>query len=68
MEDLYPKDFITALKRPVEYFGPERLFGRDLLDVDEDRVPDDGLDMIREIPESEAGQMVPRAREAETNS
>ena len=64
VNDLYPKDFITALKRPVEYFGPERLFGRDLLDVDEDRVPDDGLDMIREIQECEAGQMVPRAREA----
>ena len=32
--------------------------------MDEDRVPDDGLDMIREIPDSEAGQMVPRAREA----
>ena len=60
-----PEDFITALKRPVEYFGPERLFGRDLLDVDEDRVPDDGLDMIREIPDSEAGQgQLPRARGA----
>lgn len=64
VEDLYPKDFITALKKPVEYFGPERLFGRDLLEVDEDRAPDDGLDMIREIPESEAGQMVPLARGA----
>ncbi|MEQ9565246.1 MAG: beta-1,4-mannanase, partial [Pseudomonadales bacterium] len=28
LDDLYPRDFITALPKPGRYFGPEELFGR----------------------------------------
>ena len=44
-KDLYPKDFITALKRPSKYFGAERLFGRDLLENEDDSsLAKDGYD------------------------
>ena len=50
--DLYPSNFIINLPRPPEYFGAERLFGREpLSDTDE---PDPGLDMVREITDDEA--------------
>lgn len=55
--DLYPSNFIINLPRPAEYFGAERLFGREpLSDGDE---PDPGLDMIREITEDEAVALRP---------
>lgn len=56
-EDLYPSDFIVDLPRPDDYFGAERLFGRDPLDSDDD--PDDGLDMVREIGDSEVDALRP---------
>src|SRR5699024_7444992 len=49
--DLYPKDFIVDLPKPVNYFGSAELFGRGLLETDETQ-PSDGLDVIRSIPES----------------
>lgn len=56
-EDLYPANFIIDLPRPDEYFGAERLFGREPLnDGDE---PDSGLDMLRYIPETEAAVLRP---------
>ena len=51
-DDLYPRDFITALPRPESYFGAEKLFGRNSIDGDDDG--EDGLDMVRSIPEAEA--------------
>ncbi len=51
--DLYPKDFIYTLPRPKEYFGAERLFGRDLLDAEQPIEDDEELDIIRIIPEGE---------------
>lgn len=55
--DLYPSNFIINLPRPTEYFGAERLFGREpLSDLDE---PDPGLDMIREITDAEASALRP---------
>lgn len=58
LNDLYPENFIYAMTPPASYFGAESLFGRDTIiadagDVEDDAV--DGLDMIREIPEEEAG-------------
>lgn len=55
-DDLYPRDFIYSLPRPDGYQGPEVLFGRE--SVADDDVPDDGYDMIREVPEEEAAQIV----------
>lgn len=45
--DLFPSDFLIALERPSAYYGAERVFGAG--DPDED-----GLDVVRLIPESEA--------------
>lgn len=55
--DLYPSHFIINLPRPPEYFGAERLFGREPLSEDDD--PDSGLDMIRDIPDAEAAALRP---------
>ncbi len=33
-KDLYPGDFIFNLPKPKRYFGPERLFGREILQYD----------------------------------
>ncbi len=55
-DDLYPRDFIYSLPRPDGYQGPEVLFGRE--SVADDDEPDDGYDMIREVPEEEAAQIV----------
>ncbi len=58
-DDLYPRDFIVALPRPENYFGAESLFGRGLLDADDD-VPDaDGLDMIRIVEDDETESLRP---------
>lgn len=55
-DDLYPRDFIYSLPRPDGYQGPEVLFGRE--SVADDDEPDDGYDIIREVPEEEAAQIV----------
>lgn len=51
--DLYPKDFIYTLPKPDNYFGAEKLFGRDLLDAEEALDDDEELDIIRTIPSEE---------------
>ena len=62
LDDLYPKDFITALERPKGYFGTEELFGREPIDADELGVDEEGLDMIREVPEEELPDLQPPSR------
>lgn len=59
-DDLYPSDFIYPLPRPEGYFGPEKLFGRDVLDGTGDDF--DGYDMIRIIPEEDEFLYRPRNR------
>lgn len=58
-DDLYPSDFIVALPRPANYFGAETLFGRGLLDADDELPDSDGLDMIRVIEEEETEYLRP---------
>jgi hypothetical protein len=58
-DDLYPKDFITALPTPEGYFGAEKLFGKPAAMVDGDAEADDGLDMVREVPESDEALIQP---------
>ncbi|MEE9569691.1 MAG: Z1 domain-containing protein [Candidatus Binatia bacterium] len=48
--DLYPKDFIVDLPKPVGYFGSEELFGR-FDPADGEQI--EGLDIIREVPDED---------------
>ncbi len=67
LDDLYPKDFITALPVPDRYFGTERLFGRPPSDPDNLRQEEEGLDMIRIVrPQEEAWLQPPNRRDRET--
>jgi hypothetical protein len=55
-ESLYPRDFVNSLPRNPDYFGPERIFGSSLLREDE---PDFGMDVIRDIPNSDVDLLKP---------
>jgi hypothetical protein len=59
IEDLYPRDFIIALPKSADYFGPERIFGREQLDWEKPDEVADGLDMIRKVPATEAALLHP---------
>lgn len=64
-DDLYPRDFIVDLPLPDDYFGPEGLFGRGVLDGEsEESVDQVGLDMINTIPEEECELLRPASRTA----
>lgn len=58
-EDLYPRDFIIDLPKPEGYFGPEALFGRERLRLDDPDTETDGYDMIRRVPEEETVSLQP---------
>lgn len=60
---LYPRHFIVELPRSDAYYGAEKIFGRDSLASDD--MPDDGLDMVRTIPEEEAELLRPSRSELE---
>ena len=60
-EDLYPEDFIVALRKPKGYFGTEFLFGRDVLDGDEGEPPTPP-DMFRIVDESEIDDLRPASK------
>jgi len=62
-EELYPSDFIIDLPRPNDYFGAERIFGREPMNDADD--PDPGLNMIRLVSEDEASLLKPPGRVAE---
>jgi hypothetical protein len=47
--DLFPRDFIADLPRPNAYFGSEKIFGREVLNHDDDDLAFDGLPLIRTI-------------------
>lgn len=63
-DDLYPKSFILNLPLPGGYFGPEMIFGRDVVEGDDDGPAPDGYDMIRSIPESDMPQYRPMGKQA----
>lgn len=58
VHDLYPKDFIRALVPGEGYFGAEQIFGRALLDHEED-VEADGMDVLRTILKDEVDDVRP---------
>ncbi|MBP2486015.1 hypothetical protein JOH50_001742 [Rhizobium leguminosarum] len=54
LDDLYPRDFITALERPIGYFGAREVFGSDSAEADgEER------DMIRILHEDDPDRLRP---------
>jgi hypothetical protein len=61
-EDLYPRDFIVDLPKPDNYFGAERIFGRDLLPQDDPDASYEPLDVIRPVPEDEVDFLRPHGR------
>jgi hypothetical protein len=61
-DDLYPRDFIVDLPRPADYFGTERIFGRDLLTLDGEDQQFEGLDVIRSIPDDEIEDLKPAGK------
>jgi len=62
-DDLYPRDFITSLELPEGYFGTEKLFGRNAVDADKYLPEEEGLDMIRTIPENDISFLQPARRD-----
>ena len=62
LDDLYPRDFITALPKSEMYFGTERLFGRPPIDPENIQPEEEGLDMIRIVPEEDESLLQPASR------
>lgn len=62
--DLYPRDFILNLPPPQGYFGPETVFGRDVVEGEDEDAAPDGHDMIRRIPDDEVSLLRPATRAA----
>jgi len=56
-QDLYPRDFLFALPQNTEYFGPERIFGRNPLNSND--TGSDGNDIVREIPNKDIAKVCP---------
>ncbi|MET7283828.1 Z1 domain-containing protein [Kribbella sp. NPDC005582] len=61
-EDLYPKDFVVNLPKPLGHFGTEVVFGRYALDGEDPEDVDDGYDMIRTVPASDVECVRPLKR------
>ena len=60
--NLYPSDFIIDLPRPPDYFGAERIFGRDLLALDDEDQQFANPDLIRIIPDEEVEDLKPASK------
>ena len=65
-DDLYPDSFILNLPPPPkDYFGPEMIFGRDLVEGEDSGTAPDGHDMVRIIPDDDVGLLRPLGKDAE---
>lgn len=56
-KELYPSNFIMSLPKPHAYFGADKLFGSSMADANGE--PDDGMDVIRFVPDEESEQLRP---------
>lgn len=54
LDDLYPRDFITALERPIGYFGAREVFGSDSAEAGSEE-----QDMIRLLQEDDPERLRP---------
>ena len=59
-QDLYPRDFLFAIPLNKEYFGPERIFGRNPLNSDD--TGSEGNDIVREITKDDVTKVCPASR------
>ncbi len=57
LDDLYPRDFITALPLPDEYFGTQKLFGRTPADPANPQPDEEGMDVVREVLADEEAKL-----------
>ena len=62
-KDLYPRHFVVDLEPPDDYLGAEKIFGRAPLDAS-DQADDDGLDIVRPIPDDDVAAVRPASRGA----
>lgn len=62
LDDLYPKDFITALPYPDGYFGTRSIFGLPPKDPANPRADEEGFDMLREVPDTDEALLQPASR------
>ena len=67
LDDLYPRDFISALPTSPNYFGTEKLFGRTPDDPESISPDEEGLDMIRVVPAADEKMMQPPIGSAKTS-
>lgn len=63
LDDLYPRDFITALPKSENYFGTEKLFGINPADPEHPSQEEEGLDMIRDVPHEDELALQPESRQ-----
>lgn len=56
-QELYPSHFIMSLPKPDAYFGAEKLFGSST--AGENGEVDDGMDVIRFVPDEDSEQFRP---------
>jgi Z1 domain/TOBE domain len=61
-KNLYPRSFIYSLPTPPDYFGPERIFGRDPLNDVEGESVSEGLPLIRTVLNDEIPLLRPMSR------
>lgn len=62
LDDLYPKDFITALPYPEGYFGTRSIFGLPPQDPANPRSDEEGLSMLRDVPDTDEALLQPASR------
>jgi len=62
LDDLYPRDFITSIPAPPHYFGAAKLFGKPPADPANPAPEEEGLDMIRHIPDEDEWKLQPANR------
>lgn len=61
LDDLYPRDFITALPTSDNYFGTAKLFGVPPDDAEDESSDEEGLDLIRDVPETDEAALQPKS-------
>jgi Z1 domain len=61
-QNLYPRSFIYSLPTPDDYFGPERIFGRDPLNSIEGESVSEGLPLLNTVPPVEIPFLRPMSR------
>lgn len=65
LDDLYPRDFITALPLPDGYFGTQKLFGRTPVDPANPQPDEEGMDVVREVTADEEARLQAPSQKAQ---